>query len=138
MLETVNCRENAEMALLFIPILLIVISAPKPKYRNGQIFFQTQEKCFRSLFLDFLFQDDLLLLTFKIFLQFKHSLWSPDPISPQMFQCYQNCSLLNLPLQPVCSCSCTHAPHPFPTYGRYHCWINNISCRDFILRPLSG
>lgn len=87
-------RQNAEAALLFIPILLVVPSAPKPKYRNGQIFFQTQENCFLSLFLNYLFQDAILLFTFKISLQFKHLIWTPLQMSP----CYWHCSLRNLTL----------------------------------------
>ena len=56
MLETVNCRENAPITLLFSPIFLIGIPAQKPKDRNEQIFFQTQDNCFISLFPNYLFQ----------------------------------------------------------------------------------
>lgn len=124
----VKCRENAGAAFLFVPALWIVPYVPKPKYRNGQIFIQAPENCFLSLFVNYLFQDAILLLTSKISLQGKHSIWFPL----QKSQWHWHSSLRNFTLYPVCWCSCICEPHPFLTYGRHSCWINNIFCRDFI------
>lgn len=105
-----KCRENAEETLPFISILLVVPSVPKPKYKNGQMFSQTQERCFLLLFLNYLFQDAILLLASKISLQFKYPVWFPLQISP----CYWHCCLRNLTLYQMCWCSCNSCTTPFP------------------------